>query len=80
MRQNNYGDIQHPDYPPGMLKSLKMTSAKLKADEVSFHRREYKDHQDEEEAVEYIEALGYWYDDRNRAWRYTAGGNDEDTA
>lgn len=73
MRQDTYGDIQLPGYKPGMLEALKMTSAKLKADEVSFHRGEYKDHQDEEEAVEYIEALGYRYDDVNRVWRYTAG-------
>ena len=68
--QNNYGDIQYGEIAPGLAESLKMTSAKVTADEISWCRGEYKDHQDEQEAVEYLESLDYRYDYSHRAWRY----------
>jgi len=70
MGRDSYGDIVYGGMKTGLIESLKATAAKTLADEISCNRGEHKDHQDEAEAIEYIESLGYRYDCVARAWRY----------
>jgi len=67
-RQNNYGDIQLPDYRPGMLESLKVSQARNLACQLATVQGLDLDTEDEAIALELV-GRWYRYDYDNRCWK-----------
>ena len=68
MRQNNYGDIQLPECPEGLIDSLKGSQAKNLALELSVAQGIDIDTENEAIAIAFVEKW-YDYDRENRCWR-----------
>lgn len=67
-RQNNYGNIQLPDCPEGLIDSLKESQAKNLACELAFAQKKDIDTENVQVAIAFVEQW-YTYDRVNRCWR-----------
>ena len=67
-RQNNYGDIELPEVPEGLIDSLKESQAKNLALELATIQGIEIDTENPQVAVKFVEQW-YTYDRQNRCWR-----------
>lgn len=67
-RQNNYGTIELPECPQGLIDSLKESQAKNLAAELAWGQGIEIDTEDAQVAITFVEQW-YNYDRENRCWR-----------
>ena len=65
---DSYGDITYEAPTPGLIDSLKVTAAKLQAEEIASARGDTVDADDETQAIAYVEQWYRW-DRAARCWR-----------